>query len=67
MTGVRPNRARQVAEIADDVDVGAKFPRLYQRALRLTHAGGCCEAWNNFVDQPWRIMSIGMRDWAHEF
>ena len=67
MTGVRPNRVLQVAEIADDVDVGAKFPRLYQRALRLTHAGGCCEVWNNLVDQPWRIMSIGMRDWAHEF
>jgi hypothetical protein len=27
----------------------------------------CCFAWNNLVDQPWRIMSIGMRDWAHEF
>ena len=24
----------------------------------------CCFAWNNLVDQPWRIMSIGMRDWA---
>ncbi len=21
----------------------------------------------NLVDQPWRIMSIGMRDWAYEF
>jgi hypothetical protein len=21
----------------------------------------------NLADQPWRIMSIGMRDWAHEF
>ncbi len=28
MTGVRPNWVFQVAEIADDVDVGAKFPRL---------------------------------------
>jgi transposase len=27
----------------------------------------CCEAWNKLIDQPWRIMSIGMRDWAHEF
>jgi transposase len=27
----------------------------------------CCEAWNNLVDQPWKIMSIGMRDWAHRF
>jgi hypothetical protein len=20
-----------------------------------------------FVDQPWRIMSLGLRDWAHRF
>lgn len=25
----------------------------------------CCYAWNKLVDQPWRIMSIGLRDWAH--
>jgi hypothetical protein len=25
----------------------------------------CCEAWNRLRDQPWRIMSIGLRDWAH--
>ncbi|WP_224006042.1 IS630 family transposase [Aureimonas sp. SA4125] len=27
----------------------------------------CCEAWNKLVDQPWKIISIGMRDWAHRF
>ena len=27
----------------------------------------CCFAWNKLVDQPWRIMSIGLRQWAHEF
>jgi transposase len=27
----------------------------------------CCEAWNKLVDQPWRIMTIGMRHWAHRF
>lgn len=27
----------------------------------------CCEAWNKLVAQPWHIMSIGMRDWAHRF
>jgi hypothetical protein len=27
----------------------------------------CCHAWNKLVDQPWRIMSIGLRDWAHRF
>ena len=25
----------------------------------------CCEAWNKLIDQPWRITSIGVRDWAH--
>ena len=24
----------------------------------------CCHAWNQLVDQPWRVMSIGLRDWA---
>jgi len=27
----------------------------------------CCYAWNKLVDQPWRIMSIGLRNWAHGF
>ena len=27
----------------------------------------CCHAWNRLVDQPWRIMSIGLREWAHGF
>ena len=25
----------------------------------------CCDAWNKLVDQPWRIMSIGIRQWAY--
>ncbi|MDX7953959.1 IS630 family transposase [Lichenihabitans sp. Uapishka_5] len=29
--------------------------------------GRCCEAWNKLVEQPWIIMSIGLRDWAHAF
>jgi len=27
----------------------------------------CCHAWNTLIDQPWRIMSIGLRDWAHGY
>ena len=27
----------------------------------------CCNAWNKLVAQPWRIMSIGLREWAHGF
>ncbi|MEF2548043.1 IS630 family transposase [Aurantimonas sp. E1-2-R+4] len=30
----------------------------------LDHA---CRAWRNIEAQPWRIMSIGMRQWAHGF
>ncbi len=25
----------------------------------------CCHAWNMLVEQPWRIMSIGLREWAY--
>ncbi|MBS0988393.1 MULTISPECIES: IS630 family transposase [Acetobacteraceae] len=24
-----------------------------------------CHAWNQLTEQPWRIMSLGLRDWAH--
>ena len=27
----------------------------------------CCEAWNKLTDQPWRIISLGLREWAHGF
>ncbi len=27
----------------------------------------CCEAWSKLIDQPWRIMSIGLRDWSDAF
>lgn len=29
--------------------------------------GHCRHHWNRLIDQPWRIMSIGLRDWAHGF
>jgi hypothetical protein len=27
----------------------------------------CCEAWNKIAEQSWRIMSIGVRDWAQGY
>jgi hypothetical protein len=27
----------------------------------------CCEARNKLIDQPWKIMSIGLREWALRF
>ena len=26
----------------------------------------CCYASNSLIEQPWKIMSIGTRQWAHE-
>ena len=27
----------------------------------------CCHAWNRLADQPWRIMTLGTRDWTEGF
>ena len=27
----------------------------------------CCHAWRKLVSNPWNIISIGLRDWAHRF
>jgi transposase len=27
----------------------------------------CCDAWNKLEAQPWTVMSLGLRDWAHGF
>jgi len=27
----------------------------------------CCYAWNTLLDHPWKIMSIGLCQWAHRF
>ena len=24
-----------------------------------------CDAWNRLINQPWLIMSMGLRDWAN--
>ena len=24
----------------------------------------CCDAWNRLADQPWRVMSLGLRQWV---
>lgn len=25
----------------------------------------CCKAWNRLIDRPWKIMSIGPRNWTY--
>ena len=36
----------------------------YSDPTKISSTTGC-HAWNKLVDQPWTIMSIGLRDWAH--
>jgi hypothetical protein len=40
----------------------AKFQKLF--SVPITDA---MPAWNRLIEQPWRIMSIGLRQWAHGF
>jgi hypothetical protein len=30
-------------------------------------ADHCSEAWRKLTDQPWLVMSIGLRNWADRF
>ena len=27
----------------------------------------CCAAWNKLIERPWKVISIGMREWAYGF
>lgn len=38
--------------------------RVFETEAAILDAG--CRAWNNLVERPWKIMSIGLRRWAHE-
>jgi hypothetical protein len=60
MPGIEPGRER-LAVHAPQLAVEAGVP------LHNAIVDHCCEAWNKLTDQPWRIMSIRMRDWAHRF
>jgi hypothetical protein len=52
---------------------GIVMPRCNSEAMSMHleeiafHVAPCCHAWNKLVDQPWRIMSIGLRAWAHGY
>jgi hypothetical protein len=49
---------------ADEARIGQKNKITRRWAKRGTRPS---EVWNKLVDQPWRIMSLGLRQWAHEF
>jgi len=66
---MRPNSTRSILRQAQDEDVwqflrdnwlGDQIFNSYEDILDL-----CCEAWNWLVAQPWKIMSLSLRDWAY--
>lgn len=56
------NPVENVWQFLRDNWLSNKIFRSYDQIVELS-----CEAWNKLVEQPWTIMSIGTRDWAHRF
>ena len=55
---------------ADEARIGQKNKITRRWAKRGSYddlVDHCCAAWNKLVDQPWRIISIGLRQWTHGF
>jgi hypothetical protein len=57
----------QYIEAGGLMSYGPSLTDNYRHAAAYDLVDHCCEAWNKLVDQPWRIMSLGLRQWAHEF
>src|SRR5437773_3922597 len=58
----QPNAVENIWQFIRDNWLSNRVFRSYDDILE-----HCCFAWNKLVDQPWTIMSIGLRDWAHRF
>ena len=56
------NPVENVWQFLRDNWLSNKIFRSYDQIVELS-----CQAWNRLIDQPWTIMSIGTRDWAHGF
>ena len=53
-----------VAAIETDYIVGLGKAISFGKRGHAAIVDHCCEAWNKLVAQPWKIMSIGHREWA---
>jgi hypothetical protein len=78
MTSLSPGGGERMAQHSVPAgDIGAllaRFSGIRQKALTRTERSfpidiveHCRDAWNKLVEQPWRIMSVGLRDWARGF
>ena len=68
--GDEPSRDRIAAGRKDDRNLRSGRLGCEHRGVAARYddlVDHCCVAWNKLVNQPWRIMSIGLRQWAHRF
>ena len=54
------NPVQNIWQVMRDNGLSNRIFRSYEQIVAL-----CSEAWNRLRDQPWRVMSIGPRNWAH--
>jgi len=72
LEGVRVS-AITIEKILNENGLGTKIDRWLvvleaaRERVDLGAAALSCEAWNKLIDRPWKIMTIGLRDWAHGF
>lgn len=68
--GTRTKAAGLVLPFCNTAAMNLHLAEISQAVATGAHAADdivdhCCEAWNKLVDQPWQIISMGMRAWAH--
>ncbi len=62
LQGTQLNPVENIWQFMRDNWLSNRVFRSYDEMVNLS-----CEAWNKLIDQPWKIMSIGRREWAHGF
>ncbi len=58
--GLMPRLVENVCQFLRDNWLSNRIFRFYDDILDL-----CRAAWNTLIDQPWKITSVGCRNWAH--
>jgi len=65
--GLRARKAPGPTPLLTDAHRQALAAQIDRGPIPPIHGVMRWRLWNQLVDRPWRIMSIGLREWAHEF
>ena len=55
------NPVENVCQFTRDTWLGDRLFASYDDIVE-----SCCDAWNRLIDQPWKIISLGLRSWAYQ-